>query len=232
MRIEKACVFGGQGALGRAVAARLAQQGCRVWKTARKPVRGRNRVLAVDPSVPDGLDPLRQLPQLDIVVWAQGTNTNDSITTVDVEHFRHVMAVNVDFVVKTLAELLALGRLRDGSRLCVIGSIWQRMARAQKLSYTVSKSALWGLIRSAAVDLAHRRILVNGVLPGVVDTPMTRGVLSLEQQRRILSETPLGQLTRTSDVAYVVWSLVSPENRALTGQCVTVDGGFSICKTV
>ena len=85
-------------------------------------------------------------------------------------------------------------RLAGGARLCVISSIWQTSARPNKLSYMVSKAALQGLVLSAATDLAERGILVNAVLPGALDTPMTRQNLTAEQIDRIAGMTKFDRL--------------------------------------
>jgi NAD(P)-dependent dehydrogenase (short-subunit alcohol dehydrogenase family) len=175
----------------------------------------------------DVLDQLPGLPTLDAVVWAQGLNRSDSLLEFDEAEFSAVMEANVAFVARTFAELLRLGKLAQPARLVLISSIWQEMARTQKFSYTVSKAAVAGLVRSAAADLGARDVLVNAVLPGVVDTPMARAHLSTEQIASITRASPLGRLPTASDVASAVAFLAGPENQAITGQCLTVDAGFS-----
>jgi 3-oxoacyl-[acyl-carrier protein] reductase len=218
-----AVVFGGGGAIGAAVASELAGRKYRVFTTARHPDGGG---LAVDPEA-GRLDALDHLPPASVVVWAQGANRNDSVVDFDPDAFEAVLAANTTFVVRTLAELLRRGKVLDGARLCVISSIWELIARQAKLSYTVSKAALGGLVRSAAVDLAPRGILVNAVLPGVVDTAMTRSILQPEQVAAFEGATGFGRLVTLADVVSVVWYLCSPGNTGVTGQSVVVDLGYS-----
>jgi NAD(P)-dependent dehydrogenase (short-subunit alcohol dehydrogenase family) len=125
-----------------------------------------------------------------------------------------------------LKVLLAAGRLRAGSRLAIVSSIWQLESRPGKFSYTVSKAALQGLVKSCALDLGPSGILINAVLPGVVDTPMTRSHLSAEQIAAITAQSALGRLPEPADIASAVAFLVSQVNRSITGQFLTVDGGF------
>ena len=228
---QNACVFGGNGGLGSAIATYLSSQGCQTWSTSRQPSDDPH-ILQVDPSTPNGLSSLSSLSNLDIIVWSQGVNTNDSILSVNPETYQHVMNINVDFIVQTLHHLWEIGKINQGARLCIISSIWQEISRSNKFSYTVSKAAIAGLVRSAAIDFAPHGILVNAVLPGVVDTLMTRTMLSEQQKNKVLQETPLARLTQPEDIAFAVWSLVSPHNRAITGQSIIVDGGFSIMKSI
>ncbi|NTW39721.1 MAG: SDR family oxidoreductase, partial [Cellulomonadaceae bacterium] len=139
-----------------------------------------------------------------------------------------VLAVNVTGVAAQLQTLVASGRLRDGARVVVISSIWQDLARPGKFSYAVSKAAVGGLVRAAAMDLASRGILVNGVLPGVVDTPMSRTMLSPEQVAGVEGATPAGRMVRPRDVASLVSYLASARNTGVTGQSVVVDLGYSV----
>lgn len=228
---QNACVFGGTGGLGSTIATYLSSQGCRTWSTSRQSSDDPN-TLQVDPSIANGLSSLSSLSNLDIIVWSQGVNTNDTALNVNPETYQHVMNINVDFIVKTLQYLWEIGKINRGARLCILSSIWQEISRSNKFSYTVSKAAIAGLVRSAAIDFAPYGILVNAVLPGVVDTSMTRAMLSEQQKNNVLQETPLGRLTQPEDIAFAVWSLVSPHNRAITGQSLIVDGGFSIMKSI
>lgn len=95
--------------------------------------------------------------------------------------------------------------------------------------YNVTKAAVWGLVRSAAIDLARHRIRVNGVAPGVVDTPLaaliTRDpVLGPEYLKSI----PLGRFADTADIAATVAFLTSPDAAYITGQNIVVDGGQTL----
>lgn len=207
----EALVFGGSGALGSAIVNRLTLNGFAVFT----------------PHHSTGLEAIADLPKLDAVVWAQGLNATDSLLSFNEADFAAVMEANVSFVARTLARLLELNRLASPARLCLISSIWQEQARTDKFSYTVSKAAIAGLLRSAAADLGPRDVLINAVLPGVVDTPMSRAHLSAAQIASISSACPLGRLPTPEDVAAAVAFLVGTDNRAITGQSLAVDGGFS-----
>ena len=170
------------------------------------------------------------------VCWAQGANLNDSIYDVNVESHLAIYNANCTYILLTLqallrAELLQCGSGR-GARLCVISSIWQELARQNKLSYCMSKAALRGLVLSAAADLAKDGHLINAVLPGALDTPMTRRNLSAEQIERLEGATQFGTLPQLGDVASLVCYLCSAENTGITGQFIAADLGYSRVRIV
>ncbi len=222
---QRALVFGGSGAIGATIVARFAAAGYLVIATSR---RGGGTLVACDPlDDPDSLARVAALGPFDAVVWAQGANLNDSAVDVDVQAFRQTFDANVTFVVASLSALVREGAVRDGGRMVVLSSIWQTLARADKFSYTVSKAAIGGLVRAASVDLAPRGIRVNAVLPSVIDTAMTRAMLSPEQVDFVASQTGFGRLNTTDDVAGLVISLCGAANTGVTGQSIPVDLGFS-----
>ncbi len=127
-----------------------------------------------------------------------------------------------------MSALVTAGLLAaSGARLTVVSSIWQERARAHKLSYTVTKAAIGGLVRSAAVDLGAEGHLVNGVLPGVLDTPMTAANLSPDQLTAIKGKTTLDRLPDLASVADLICFLCSAENTSISGQSIAVDLGMS-----
>ncbi len=189
--------------------------------------------LALDPSSPEFTpQELRAETPYTAVCWAQGANCNDSVYDVSLPRHMDLYAANVTYILVTLQALLSEGLLAPASRLCLISSIWQKLARQNKLSYCVTKAALQGLVLSASADLARDGHLINAVLPGAIETPMTRQNLAPEQVDRIASATGFHRLTSLADVASAVLSLCSPENTGLTGQFVTADLGFSHVRIV
>jgi NAD(P)-dependent dehydrogenase (short-subunit alcohol dehydrogenase family) len=225
--MANALVFGGGGQIGAVCVERLRDSGFEVIATGRTASEG---LAACDPLADKFALPGEGV--FDAVVWAQGANVNDSILDFDAERHRAIYDANVLFVLESLHALLTSERLARGARLCVISSVWQRVARPNKLSYMVSKAALHGLVLSAATDLADRGILVNAVLPGAIDTPMTRQNLTAEQIGRIEGMTKFERLASLGDVAALVAFLCSSANTSITGQFVAVDLGFENARLV
>lgn len=220
-----ALVVGASGAIGGAVAERLSGDGFDVWKAQRS--IGDAQTVQLDAQRSETYANLAAVPPCSAVVWAQGTNNNDSVREFEATKLREIVETNAVLVVESLHTLLDAGRIVDGARLCIISSIWQHVTRHNKLSYTVSKAALDGVVRSAAADLASAGILVNAVLPGVLDTPMTRSMLSAEQISAFEQATGFGRLVSLDDVVNTVAFLCSARNSGITGQSIAVDLGFS-----
>lgn len=226
MTNPSALVLGSTGAIGTACTDRFSLGGFTVATPTRMVTSTNERTLA-----PDWISNLG-LSSIDAVVWAQGANGQGALTESSADDLTQLFQANVAFVADTARELLAAGVLAASCRFVVVSSIWQEVARQQKFAYIVSKSAVGGLVRSMAFDLAEHGVSVNAVLPGVVDTPMTRENLSDSQLARITADTPLGRLVSLTDVANAVFWLASPESTGITGQFITVDGGWSTSRYV
>lgn len=225
----KALVFGASGMIGRQVAAAFVREGVAAVGFGSRPAaelaeRFPYREVARDAAALRAA--VAEHGPYDRVVWAQGVNRNDSAYDVEREALIATFDANVVFVAETMRHLLEEGLVRPGTRFCVISSIWQTVARQDKLSYTVSKAALQGLVASAAVDLARDGHLVNAVLPGVIDTAMTRAMLEPEQIARVEDMTLHGRLPAMADVVAAVLYLTSAANRSTTGQFLAVDLGM------
>jgi NAD(P)-dependent dehydrogenase (short-subunit alcohol dehydrogenase family) len=230
-------VFGGSGAIGGAVVQMAASRGWQVTAVARQGIKNAPagvRALTLDP-----LSSSFTVAQLEAggtpytsVCWAQGANTNDSVYNVDMDEHRALYEANCSYILVTLKALLESGLLASGSRLCVISSIWQDLARQTKLSYCMTKAALQGLVLSASADLARDGHLMNAVLPGAIETPMTRKNLSAEQIERLTMATGHHRLVTLEEVAAAVCFLCSPENTGITGQFLAADLGFSHVRIV
>lgn len=226
--MSRAVVFGASGMIGREIAARLAEGGetLAVSRGGDAAEIGSARAVAFDPLAPApdwnalGSEPFGR------VVFSQGVNRNDSLYAFDRPAFEAVMAANVTYVAAGLAELLSRGLLVKPARIVVIASIWGSVARQDKMSYIVSKAAVQGLVLSAATDLGRDGHLVNAVLPGALDTAMTRAMLAPEQIARIENSTLFGRLANVRDVVETVEFLCSDRNGSVTGQMIAVDVGF------
>ena len=181
---EHLLLFGASGAIGRSILQYATERGWRVTAVSRQvpqSIEPADRWLGLDPLASDFGPELLQAPVVySSVCWAQGANATDSVYDVSVSAHLATYNANCTYILATLQALLAGGLLAKGSRMCVISSIWQNMARQTKLSYCMSKAALQGLVLSASVDLAADGHLINAVLPAALDTPMTQQNLSAE----------------------------------------------------
>ena len=106
---------------------------------------------------------------------------NDSILDFNPENFDNAIDANCKYIIHAVHRLMSLGLLHNKASICIVSSIWQELSRSNKLSYSVSKAALKGLVLSLVADLAPFGIRINAVLPGPIDNKMTRTNLSPSQ---------------------------------------------------
>jgi NAD(P)-dependent dehydrogenase (short-subunit alcohol dehydrogenase family) len=117
-------------------------------------------------------------------------------------------------------------KLANGAKMVIVSSIWEEFTRENKLSYSISKAALSGLVKNTAYDLSKKNILINNVLPGVIDNDMSRKTLSSSQFDYIKNYTGFGRLIDLQDVYSTIKYLIT-ENTGITGQSIKVDLGFT-----
>jgi 3-oxoacyl-[acyl-carrier protein] reductase len=227
-------VFGASGSIGQAICAHFKEQNYSVIKVRRKDsIEQENDPIftvtwnAKSRQFSKNLATQIGKTKIDAVVWAQGINFNDDINTFDLNKHLQMYEANVTFILSTLDFLLKGDLLATSARLCIISSIWQNIARQNKLSYSITKSALQGLVQSLSIEMGQQGRLINAVLPGPLDTAMTRANLSESQISGLESMTPMRSLPALTDVTGLVSFLCSSQNTGITGQFIAADRGFS-----
>lgn len=124
---------------------------------------------------------------------------------------------------KVLEKMIANGR----GNIINISSVWGSVGASMEVAYSASKSAIIGYTKALAKEVAPSGIRVNCVCPGVIDTKMNSR-FSKEEMAELIDETPLGRLGTGEDVALAVKFLASDDSSFITGQILTVDGGFTL----
>ena len=108
-----------------------------------------------------------------------------------------------------------------------ISSVVGVMGNAGQTNYAASKAGIIGMTKSLARELAGRKITVNAIAPGLIETDMT-GVLSDRDKENILNTIPFKAMGKPEDIANAVAFLSSDESGYITGQVICVDGGMAI----
>ena len=177
----------------------------------------------------NNLNNLLNIQNIDIIVWAQGYNFNDNINNFDENNFDKMINANVKFILLTLNFLLNNNKINNNSKLVIISSIWEELTRENKLSYTISKAALSGLVKNISYDLSEKNILVNNILPGVIDNEMSQNTLLPEQFNYIKNYMYFNRLITLDDI-YKTIKFLTLENTGITGQSIKIDLGFTNVK--
>jgi len=171
--------------------------------------------------------------KFDAVVFAQGANVNGSAMQTGTKELNELFEANVTVIAESISVLMGAGSINEGGRVVILSSLWEQFTRQEKFAYSVTKAAVGGLVRSLAVDLGRqKKILVNGILPGIINSPMVARTLSPEQIENVVSQTPIGELASTVDVANSVYMFGSSLNTGISGQSIFVDRGFSVARTI
>lgn len=213
-------VTGGTGGIGTAIAALFDQFKGNVIVT--------NSKLADFKYTEDIITLLDELPNIDICVNCAGINVINELHNIKEEDFDDIMHVNVKapfLISKHVAEHM---KKQKNGKIVNISSIWGDKTISGRLCYTTSKSALIGMTKTLAVELAKYNIQVNTISPGFTNTKLTRSILSKDQINKLVSKVPMGRMADPIEIARIVMFLCSKQNTYITGQNIVVDGGFSI----
>ena len=229
--MPKLLIFGGTGVLGAAIAAKYETNGYQITYGVRTITNPANQfqLPLSDGPVPD----LLKGELFDTVIFAQGANNNDSVINHSPDDLNRLFEANVSFISTTAKALMLHNLIKQKAKIVILSSFWEQITRGEKMSYTVTKAAVGGLVRSMAVDLGNAKgILVNGLLPGVVDSPMARGLLKPEQIENVQWQTPGHKMIIPTDVANAAYLLGCEDNTAISGQSVFVDYGFTVSRSL
>ena len=229
--MPKLLIFGGTGVLGAAIAAKYETNGYQITYGVRSITNPANQfqLPLSDGPVPD----LLKGELFDTVIFAQGANNNDSVINHSPDDLNRLFEANVSFISTTAKALMLHNLIKQKAKIVILSSFWEQITRAEKMSYTVTKAAVGGLVRSMAVDLGNAKgILVNGLLPGVVDSPMARGLIKPEQIENVQWQTPGHKMIIPTDVANAAYLLGCEDNTAISGQSLFVDYGFTVSRSL
>lgn len=169
-----------------------------------------------------------ELGGLDVAVANAGISQNCPTFDLDYEGWRKVMAVNLDGVFLTAHE--AGRRMKDkGGSILMMASMYGVVAAPERVGYCVSKAGVVMMAKALAIEWAKLGIRVNAIAPGYVKTALVedlaaRGRLDID---KLTTRIPMGRLITTGEIADAACFLASDQARAITGQVLGVDGGWT-----
>ena len=168
---------------------------------------------------------LEKFGKIDILVNNAGITRDKLILRMTEEDWDAVLNVNLKGTFNcTKVVVRHMAKQRSG-KIVSIASVVGEMGNAGQANYSASKAGVIGLTKTIAREFAQRRINVNAIAPGYIETPMTE-ILPEKVKEELKSLIPMERLGKPEDVAEAVLFLVSEESNYITGQVLNVNGGI------
>lgn len=242
---QRALVTGASSGIGLATAQELAALGADIVLVARNEIRldnaktaiesaspgSRVEALSADLSVED--DRLRLVAELEgaiqILVNNAGTNIRKRMEELSLNEYREVQEANLVSCFEMCRLLHPV--LKSSAPSCVVNnaSVAGLTHLRTGAPYGMSKAAMIQLTRNLAVEWAQEGIRVNAVAPWYINTPLAGQVLKdPDYRRQVLERTPMGRVGEVEECARAIAFLCLPAASYITGQCLAVDGGFTV----
>jgi NAD(P)-dependent dehydrogenase (short-subunit alcohol dehydrogenase family) len=168
--------------------------------------------------------------RIDILVNNAGIHLKKAIQDISDREYQDVILTNQTAMFSITREVSKIMEKQGSGSIINISSMASQYGLPNVIAYTASKSAIEGMTRAMAVELAKFRIRVNCIAPGFIKTNMSSLALEKdpERKRKVLERTPLGRLGKPDEVADAAYFLSSSSASFITGVVLPVDGGNSI----
>ena len=240
-----AVVTGGNSGIGLATAQRFVSDGAYVFITGRRQGEldaavkqiGENNVIGIQGDVSNLADLDRlygtikdQKGHIDVLFANAGVGEFAPLGTITEAHFDKIFRVNVKGLLFTVQKALPL--FQDGGSIILNGSVGASKGVATTSVYSATKAPIRSFARTWTVDLKHRKIRVNAISPGPIDTPIFDSIAQTEKEinqikANLVAAVPIGRMGSPDEIAKAVSFLASDDSSYITGIELCVDGGMA-----
>lgn len=234
-------VTGASSGIGRSTAIECSRLGAKVIVTGRNRERlletyGKlegvgHEQIAIDLSSEEGLETLVQsVPKLDGCVSNAGVVETIPLQFISIEKYDKILGINTKVPIFLTKLLIKAKKIKKGGAFVYTSSIsGNKCAYFGNSLYSTSKAALEGFVKNAALDLAPKKIRVNSVMPGMIETELLSSEkISLEQLEEDRKRYPLKSYGKPKEVALAIAYLLSDAASWITGTSLLIDGGYSL----
>lgn len=167
------------------------------------------------------------ITHIDVFIHAAGMNIPKSYTDVRAESLERSMQINA-FSFLYVIQALSAYFIDNTTKIVAISSIYGSISRVGRLEYNASKEALNGMVKTLALELAPKGIVVNAISPGFIETALTYKNNTKDTIAEIVAHIPLGRMGQPNEIAKFAHFFTSEQNTFMTGQHVIMDGGYLI----
>ena len=172
---------------------------------------------------------LNQDSSYDIMIFCAGINRKAPIELLTDDNLQETFQVNLFSSIKIIQYYIEKMKMQSKGKIIFISSLYAIVSKEERISYSCSKNAVTGLVKTLALECAKSNICVNAVAPGYVLTEMTYKNLTEDEIENIRKNIPMNRLQDKEEIAELVLFLASDKNKSITGQLISVDGGF-LCR--
>lgn len=238
-----AIVTGASSGIGRGIALELSKRGATVvinYKSNKsgaektlellKEAGGYGHIIKADVSIYDECKTLVQevinsFGKINILINNAGISKVGLFMDMHIEEVYELIDTNMKGTLNMSHAVLPHMTERKQGSIVNISSIWGVQGASCEAVYSSTKGAINSFTKALAKEMAPSNIRINGVAPGVIDTEMNSW-MSKEDRESLEMEIPIGRFGKVQEIGEVVSYLCSDESSYLTGQIITVDGGF------
>ncbi len=221
MEAKTALITGASRGIGKAISERFISEGYTVMAPGREELD-----LSSEESISSFIK-ANSGSRIDTIVNNAGINKLGVLEAITDSDFQETLQVNLKAPFRLVQGFAPGMKKRKYGKVVNISSIWGVISKSGRMTYSASKSALIGMTRTMAIELAPY-ILVNAVCPGFVDTDLTRKNLGPAGIKDVERLVPLGRLASPEELAEIIYFLASEKNTYITGQAIVADGGYTI----
>ncbi len=239
---KKILITGASSGIGKAIAIECSRMGAKIIITGRNKQRleetyqslegdGHSMMIADFEQENDITLLVEKQSDLDGIVHCAGVVTTKLFSFINRNELKAIMDTNFISPMVLTQALLEKKKIKKGSSIIFISSIMgPRVSSIGNSMYSSTKSAIEGMAKGMALDLSGKKIRVNCICPGMVDTGIiSNGAISEEQLYKDAKENyPLKRYGNPEEIAYAAIYLLSDASNWITGSSLTIDGGYTI----
>lgn len=242
---KKALVTGGTKGIGKAIVQEFVDLGANVFTVARnehdlsillEQMNGNSQITGLSSDVSKDDDRRKIIEhvkskwgKLDILVNNVGVNIRKKTAEYSSNEYDHIMDTNLRSAFELCRLAFPLLKRSDQGNIINVSSTAGLTHIRSGTIYGMTKAAMIQLTKNLAGEWAEFNIRVNAVAPWYIETPLVKPVLEKEDYfKEVISRTPMKRIGHPADVAGAVSFLCMPAAAYITGQCISVDGGFMI----